>query len=97
MGAVVGNTPHKFTAETMERSEISVISGPDFRQFLRAHGEVAFRVAEHLSVELHRMIGQNRLLSLAPNARARLAWFLTRWADEHGERRPGRDSASSLV
>ncbi len=58
----------KFTAEPMERSEISVISGPDFRQFLRAHGEAAFRVAEHLSVELHRMIGQNRLLSLAPNA-----------------------------
>jgi CRP/FNR family transcriptional regulator, cyclic AMP receptor protein len=86
LGTVVANTPNKFTAEAMERSEISVISGPDFRQFLRAHGEAAFRVAEHLSVELHRMIGQNRLLSLAPNARARLAWFLTRWADEHGEK-----------
>ncbi len=84
LGAVVGSTPHKFTAEPMERSEISLISEWDFRQFLRVHGEAAFRVAEHLSVELHRMIGQNRLLSLAPNARARLAWFLTRWADEHG-------------
>ena len=86
LGAVVGNTPYKFTAETLERSEISLISGPDFRQFLRSHGEVAFRVAEHLSVELHRMVGQSRLLALAPNARARLAWFLTRWADQHGQK-----------
>ena len=84
LGAVVGNTPHKFTVEALERSEISLVSGPDFRQFLRKHGEVAFRVAEHLSVELDRMIGQSRLLALAPNARARLAWFLTRWADQHG-------------
>ena len=86
LGAVIGNTPHKFTAEALERSEISLISGPEFRQFLRSHGEVAFRVAEHLSVELDRMIGQNRLLALAPNARARLAWFLTRWAEQHGQK-----------
>ena len=32
------------------------------------------------------MVGQNRLLALAPTARARLAWFLTRWADQHGHK-----------
>ena len=86
LGAVVGNTFYKFTAEAMEPSEISLVPGADFRKFLCQHGEVAFRVAEHLSVELHRMVARSRMISLAPNARARLAWFLTRWADEHGQR-----------
>lgn len=85
LSSVVANTPYPATAETVAPSQISFIPRQRFLQFLRTHSEVSVRVAEHLSMELHRAWGQTRLLALAASTRVKLAQLLLIWAGQHGQ------------
>jgi len=63
-------------------------SEPEFLRFVRNHAAVALRVAEHLSMELHKAWEQAKLLALAPNARAKLAQLILAWAAEQSKLAP---------
>lgn len=85
LSCVMANTKYQSNAETTEPSEVSVVRRANFLRFLTRHNDAAIRVAEHLSMELHKAWAQTRLLALAPNARAKLAQALLLWADRHGQ------------
>jgi CRP/FNR family transcriptional regulator, cyclic AMP receptor protein len=84
LSSVIAGLPYSATAETLTPSQVAFIPARQFQRFLRAHADVAVRVAEHLSMELHRSWEQTRLLALAPSTRSKLAQLLLDWAREHG-------------
>src|SRR6185369_6018037 len=60
---LLSNTPYLFGAETLVPSQVSFIPRLLFLQFMRAHSEVAMRVARHLSMELNRAWEQTLLIT----------------------------------
>ena len=64
------------TAETLEPSQLNFLPQTEFLSFLESHGEVAVRVARHLSTELRLAYHQLARVVLAPTARAKLAGLL---------------------
>lgn len=85
LSSVIANGAYATTAETVAPSQVNFIPRPEFLRFLHTHAEVSVRVAEHLSMELHKAWEQSRLLALAPSARAKLAQLLLVWASQHGQ------------
>ena len=79
---LLSNSPYLVGAETLVPCQVSIVSRLQFLQFMRAHTEVALRVAKHLSMELNRAWEQTLLITLAPSAQAKLARFLLAWAAE---------------
>ena len=77
--------PHRLRAETLSACQIGFISRLPFLQFLRAHPDASLRVAEHLSMELHKAWEQVELVALAPSTHAKLVRFLLGWAGAHGQ------------
>jgi len=84
LSSVIGNTPFPATAEILTAAQVAFIPRPQFLKFVQSQPEVAARVAEHLSLELHKAWEQMRLLSLLTSTRAKLAHVLLTWADLHG-------------
>jgi len=89
LSSVIASTSYTSTAETLTPAQIAFVPARKFLRFLRTHHDVSLRVAEHLSMELHKSWEQARLLALAPSTRAKLAQLLLEWADEHGKQDPG--------
>ena len=85
LSSVIANGSYPATAETLAPSEVCFIPRAQFLQFLHNHAEVSVRVAEHLSMELHKAWEQTRLLALAPSTQAKLAQLLLVWAGQHGQ------------
>lgn len=85
LSSVMANCSHQTSASTLEPSQISMIPRSEFLWFLHRHNEAALRVAEHLSMELHKAWEQTRLIALAPNARAKMARLLLLWAEHHSQ------------
>jgi CRP/FNR family transcriptional regulator len=77
--------PHRLRAETVSACQIGFIARIPFLQFLRAHPDASLRVAEHLSMELHKAWEQVELVALAPSTNAKLVRFLLAWAAAHGQ------------
>lgn len=88
LSCVIAHRPYQTSAQTLEPSEVSMVGGVEFTDFLHRHNEAALRVAQHLSMELHAAWAQTRMLALAPNARAKLAQLLLMWAGLHGHTTP---------
>lgn len=86
LSSVTASAPYPVTAETVTPSQVTFIPRTEFLRFLRAHVEVFGRVAEHLSMELHKAWEQTRMVALAMTARAKLAQLLVNWANEEGQR-----------
>ena len=89
LGAVMSNQAYDVSAETLEPTEVNFLPREEFLGFLRKHGEVSVRVAEHLSLELQRAYQQVTRIALAPTARAKLAGLLVDWAAQ--DARPARE------
>ena len=81
LASAVANTPYDVTAETLEPTEVNFLPRESVLRFLQNHGEVALRVAQHLSMELQRAYRQAARIALAPTARAKLAGLLLDWAN----------------
>ena len=77
--------PHRLRAETLSACQIGFIARIPFLQFLRAHPDASLRVAEHLSMELHKAWEQVELVALAPSTNAKIVRFLLTWAAAHGQ------------
>jgi len=88
LSSLIANSPYASTAETLTPAQIAFIPARKFQRFLRSHPDVALRVAEHLSMELHKSWEQARLLALAPSTRSKLAQLLLEWASQHGTVEP---------
>lgn len=76
LSSLISNRPFELIAETLVPSQVCFFPQLELLRFLRGHPEVAMRIAEHLSAELHEAWQHMRLLSLSPCCRARLARFL---------------------
>ena len=85
LSCVVSGRPYQTSAQTTAPSQVSMVDGAEFLSFLGRHNDVALRVAQHLSMELHAAWAQTRMLALAPNARAKMAQLLLPWGDRHGQ------------
>jgi len=83
LSSLIAGTPYAATAETLTPAQVAFIPARKFQRFLRTHPDVSLRVAEHLSMELHKSWEQARLLALAPSTRSKLAQLLLDWASEH--------------
>ena len=88
LSSVIANGAFAVTAEITTPAQVNFIPRADFLHYLGAHPEVMLRVAEHLSMELHKAWEQTRMLALAPNTRAKLAQLLLAWANQHGQPTP---------
>ena len=85
LSSLIAGSPYAATAETLTPAQVAFIPARKFQRFLRSHPDVALRVAEHLSMELHKSWEQARLLALAPSTRSKLEQLLLEWAAEHGK------------
>ena len=85
LSSVVAGRRYPLTAKIQEAAQVAFIARHDFLAFLKDHSDVAVRVAEHLSMELHKAWEQTRLLALAPSSAAKLAQLLLGWADQDGQ------------
>jgi CRP/FNR family cyclic AMP-dependent transcriptional regulator len=81
----ISREPHRVRAETLSACQIGFIPRLQFLQFLRANPDAALRIAEHLSMELHKAWEQVQLVTLASSSNARLVRFLLAWAGTHGQ------------
>jgi len=79
----ISREPHRLRAETLSACQIGFIPRLQFLQFVRAHPDAALRMAEHLSMELHKAWEQVELVTLEPSTNARLVRFLLAWAAAH--------------
>jgi len=84
LSSLIAGSSYAATAETLTPAQVAFIPARKFQRFLRSHPDVALRVAEHLSMELHKSWEQARLLALAPSTRSKLAQLLLDWASQHG-------------
>jgi CRP/FNR family transcriptional regulator, cyclic AMP receptor protein len=76
LSSVVANHPYPVNAITLAPSQISFLPRNQFLAFLRNRPEVSLRVAEQLSMELHKAWDQARQLALSSSAAAKLAHLL---------------------
>ena len=81
----ISREPHRVRAETLSACQIGFIPRIQFLQFMRAYPDAALRIAEHLSMELHKAWDQVELVALAPTTNAKLVRFLLTWAATHGQ------------
>ncbi len=93
LSATVIGRPCELTAETMEPSCVKLIPGESFRQWLRAHPELAFHVAQELAAEYSNTCHQLRSMLLSHTATQRLARTLLELV---GSARPGDETRGSL-
>ena len=84
LSTVISQGTYPVTAETLAPSQVNFVPGPAFLRFLQRHADVSLRVAEHLSMELHKAWQQAKLLALAPSARAKLVQLILSYAANHG-------------
>ncbi len=88
LSSVIAGQPYAVSATTLDPLQVNFIPRQTFLRFLRDNSAVAARVAEHLSMELHQAWKQTRLLTLAPDARGKLAKLLLQLAGKNGRRLP---------
>ena len=73
LSASVVGLPCELTAETLEPSRIKIIPRESFKQWLRVHPELAFRIAQELAEEYNNTCHQLRTMLLSHTATQRLA------------------------
>ena len=89
LSATVVGRPCELTAETLEATRIKIIPRESFRQWLRAHPELAFQIAQELAEEYNNTCQQLRTMLLSPTAAQRLAHTLLQLLRNAG---PGKEA-----
>jgi len=83
VAAVVSGRPYEATAETQEPSEISFLRQSDLLRLMRAHGELALWVTQHISADYASTCREIRDLILSDSASEKLARLLVGWLDQN--------------
>jgi CRP/FNR family cyclic AMP-dependent transcriptional regulator len=79
----ISGKPYEATAEAQEPIQANFIPRAPFLEFLRAHGEVALRVAEALTYIYYATYREVRCLGLSGSAEEKLARYLLDFAAGH--------------
>jgi CRP/FNR family transcriptional regulator, cyclic AMP receptor protein len=83
VAAVVSGRPYEATAETQEPSEISFLRQCDLLRLMRAHGELALWVTQHISADYASTCREIRDLILSDSASEKLARLMVGWLDQN--------------
>jgi CRP/FNR family transcriptional regulator, cyclic AMP receptor protein len=83
VAAVISGRHYEATAETQEPSEISFLRQSDLLRLMRAHGELAVWVTEHISADYASTCREIRDLILSDSASEKLARLLVGWLDQN--------------
>jgi CRP/FNR family cyclic AMP-dependent transcriptional regulator len=87
VASVVSGRQYEATAETREPSEISFLRQSDLLRLMRAHGELALWVTQHISADYGSTCREIRDLILSDSASEKLARLLVGWLDQNVEAR----------
>jgi CRP-like cAMP-binding protein len=87
VASVVSGRPYEATAEIQEPSEISFLRPCDLLRLMRAHGELALWVTQHISQDYATTCREIRDLILSDSASEKLARLLVGWLDQNTEAR----------
>lgn len=91
VASTIGNREYEATAEAQEPCEISFIRQSDVMRLMRAHGEFALWITQHLSHDYNATCREIRTLMLSGSAGEKLARLLVGWLDDHADpKAPGR-------
>ena len=90
LSATVVGRPCELTAETLEPTRIKIIPRESFRQWLRAHPELAFQIAQELAEEYNNTCQQLRTMMLSHTATQRLARTLLQFVRNAGPDKEAR-------
>lgn len=80
LSAVLNDTPHELTAETLEPTLLKSIRKSDFLDFLKTHLEVSEKTSHVMAKEYRDAFLDARRLALSGSATGRLARLLLDWA-----------------
>jgi CRP/FNR family transcriptional regulator, cyclic AMP receptor protein len=83
VAAVVSRRPYEATAEAREPSEISFLRQCDLVRLMRANGELALWVTQHISADYASTCREIRDLILSDSASEKLARLLVGWLDRN--------------
>ncbi len=83
IAAVVSGRQYEATAETLEPSEVSFLRQSDLLRLMRAHGELALWVTQHISADYASTCREIRDLILSDSASEKLARLLVGWLDQN--------------
>ena len=89
LSATVVGRPCELTAETLEPTRIKNIPRESFKQWLRAHPELAFQIAQELAEEYNNTCQQLRSMLMSHTATQRLARTLLQLVRNAG---PGNEA-----
>ncbi|MFI5089257.1 MAG: Crp/Fnr family transcriptional regulator [Terriglobales bacterium] len=89
LSATVVGRPCELTAETLEPARIKIIPRESFKQWLRAHPELAFQIAQELAEEYNNTCQQLRSMLMSHTATQRLARTLLQLVRNSG---PGNEA-----
>jgi CRP/FNR family cyclic AMP-dependent transcriptional regulator len=81
--ATISGRAYEVTAEVIEPTQANFISGTDFLNFLRDHGEATLRVAQELSETYQSAFAEMRTIGLSHSAGEKLARFILDWTADH--------------
>ena len=91
VAAVIGGREYEATAEAQEPCEVSFLRQSDVLRMMRAHGEFALWVTQHLSHDYNSTCREIRSLMLSGSASEKLARLLVGWLDQKtGSPNPSR-------
>jgi len=93
LSATVVGRPNELTAETLAPTRIKIIPRESFKQWLRAHPDLAFHVAQELAEEYNNTCQQLRTMLLSHTATQRLARTLLQLARNAG---PGNEARAQF-
>jgi CRP/FNR family transcriptional regulator, cyclic AMP receptor protein len=82
LNAAISNHPYEVTAEMTEPGQANFIPRDALLEFLKQHGEVAFRVAEQLSRNYYAAFEEIRTLGLTTSPAEKFARLLLSWCPE---------------
>ncbi len=83
VAAVISGRSYEATAETQEPSEISFLRQCDLVRLMRAHGELALWVTQHISADYAITCREIRDLILSDSASEKLARLMVGWLDQN--------------
>jgi len=85
VAAVVSGRQYEATAETQEPSEISFLRHGDLLRLMRAQGEIALWVTQHISDDYATTCREIRDLILSDSASEKLARLMVGWLDQNAQ------------
>jgi CRP/FNR family transcriptional regulator, cyclic AMP receptor protein len=80
--AVITDTPHEVTVETLQPSQLAFIPRREFLAFLKEHGDACLQAAQHLSRDCQSAYDVIRSIGLSHSVSEKLARLLLQWSTD---------------